>query len=289
MSENEPHAAAGPPLWKRIFQRLLVYLIVAAVTWYLGVYLIQRKVIYPAPTLTAAQRQTPSLPPSAQEMDIKTAAGTVQGWFLKGKGVSDARPGPAVIYAHGNGELIDDWLHQMHGYTSRGVSVLLAEYPGYGRSAGSPSQTSLTNAFVKFYDKLKARPDVDTTRIVFHGRSLGGGVIAQLAARRQPAAMILQSTFTSLTAVAMRFGAPPWLIRDPYSVRPVIRHFKKPLLIIGGSKDRILPVSYSRQLHAADVDSQLIILPIGHNDPPPEPEYWDDIAGFLKKAHIIKR
>lgn len=278
---------SGESLIKKIAKRMLIYLLVAAVTWCVGVYLVQRKVIYPRPTLTAAEKHNPTLPPNASEMDIHTSVGTVQGWFLRGAGISDQHPGPAVIYAHGNGELIDDWLYRMGGYTSRGVSVLLAEYPGYGRSAGTPTQTSITEAYVKFYDKLKARPDVDPSRIVFHGRSLGGGVVAQLAEKRPPAAMILQSTFTSVTAVAMRFGAPPFLIRDPYPVLPVVKQFKKPLLIIGGSNDHILPVRYAKQLHRADPQSELLILPMGHNDPPPEPAYWNHIAAFLKRARII--
>src|SRR5688572_30832441 len=110
--------------------------------------------------------------------------GPVEGWFLPAYGVAAGRPGPAVIFAHGNAEIIDPYALELEPYRRMGVSVLLPEFRGYGRSGGEPSEEGITDDFVAFHDLLAARPDVDPSRIVFHGRSLGGGVVCALAARR---------------------------------------------------------------------------------------------------------
>ncbi|HBQ16258.1 MAG TPA: hypothetical protein DEF51_35725, partial [Myxococcales bacterium] len=39
---------------------------------------------------------------------LDVEGGEVECWFLPGP--ADAGPGPAVVVAHGNGELIEDWL-----------------------------------------------------------------------------------------------------------------------------------------------------------------------------------
>jgi len=99
--------------------------------------------------------------------------------------------------AHGNGELIDFWPNELNRFTNLGIGVLLVEYPGYGRSTGPQSQSSITEAFVTAYDTLCARADVEASKIILVGRSLGGGAVCALAAKRPAAALILMSTFTS--------------------------------------------------------------------------------------------
>ena len=80
--------------------------------------------------------------------------GGVEAWVLPGRGASAERPGPAVIFAHGNGELIDHWPDVLSWYVRQGVTVLLPEYRGYGRSAGRPSERDITDDFVWFHDDL---------------------------------------------------------------------------------------------------------------------------------------
>ena len=81
-----------------------------------------------------------------------------------------------VIFAHGNGELIDYWPDELKKFNDFGLGVLLVEYPGYGRSDGTPTQKSISEAFEAAYDMLVSRPDVDAERIILFGRSVGGGV-----------------------------------------------------------------------------------------------------------------
>ena len=203
-------------------------------------FAIQRTVLFPRHVVIVP-------PPGAAEMDdsglqrhtLDTEAGAVDMWYLPGAGAEASDPGPAVIFAHGNAELIDHWPALLEPYRRMGVGVLLIEYRGYGRSAGSPSQRAITDDFVQGHDWLAARPEVDADRIIFHGRSIGTGVVCSLGEQRRPAALILQSPFTSIKAMAWRMGYPGFLMRDPFDNAAFVEAYDGPVLILHGRRDRI--------------------------------------------------
>ena len=216
-------------------------------------------------------------------MSIQSPAGVVEGWLLPGDGASADSPGPAIIYAHGNGGLIDYFPEPLEPYRRRGVSVLLPEYRGYGRSAGVPSERAITRDFVAFYDLLASRDDIDSQRIVFHGRSLGGGAVCALAEKRPPAGLILESTFTSVRALARRFLFPGLLIADPFDSARRLAGYSKPLLVIHGRLDRVVPYSHGQKLHALVPGAEMIAYDhCGHNDLPQDAQYWEAVARLLE-------
>lgn len=228
-------------------------------------------------------------PPAGVEAIIVTGPDgeKVEGWFAPGRGCTPAAPGPAVIYCHGNAELIDDNTDYIRAYTTRGVSILLIEYPGYGRSTGTPSQGSITDAGVKFYDSLAARPEVDPARIVLHGKSLGGGVAAQLLAKRPAAAVILESTFTSVASFAGDYYMPQFLVRHPFRTDDVLKRSKAPVLLFHGRDDEIIPVAHGRALAALRPDAIYVETDGHHNDYPPDPRaYWSEIEKFLDRHSL---
>ncbi|PCC73726.1 hypothetical protein SAMN02745121_06844 [Nannocystis exedens] len=212
----------------------------------------------------------------------------VEAWFIPARGASADSPGPAVMFFHGNGELIDHQLTLAASYVARGVSVLLPEYRGYGRSEGTPSQAAIVGDMVRFYDELAARPEVDPARVVFHGRSLGGGVASALAAARAPAALILESTFTSLAALARSQGLPEGLCRHPFRTDRVLPTLQRPLLILHGSEDEVIPVAHGRSLHASVPGSTYVELPGRHNDFPRDRAAYDAaLVAFLRAAGVL--
>ena len=90
------------------------------------------------------------------------------------------------MFAHGNAELIDYWPEEFDEPRRWGAGVLLVEYPGYGRSDGAPSQDSITESMLAAYDWARQHADVDASRIIPYGRSLGGGAAAIARTRRVP-------------------------------------------------------------------------------------------------------
>jgi len=215
-------------------------------------------------------------------MHVDSTDGEVEGWFLPRTAGEDTG-GPAVIFAHGNAELIDYWPEFMQPYRDMGVSVLLAEYRGYGRSKGSPSQERITADFVKFREWLDQRDEVDPTRVLYHGRSLGGGVVAQLTAIHPPAALILESTFTSVMDMASSFMVPRNFISDPYDTLEVVRSLGEvPVLVMHGRRDSVVPYAHGVKLAEAAANSRFETFDADHNDFPGDLDrYWDLIRDFV--------
>ena len=150
----------------------------------------------------------PDESPQHETIWLDTSEGRTEAWFIPPATKLLGEPFPVVIFAHGNAELIDFWVPELSPLKRMGVGLLLVEYPGYGRSQGRPSQKSITAVLVAAYDYMVARPRVDPQRIILMGRSIGGGAVCQLAARRAAAALILMSTFTSAKAFAPHIFGP---------------------------------------------------------------------------------
>jgi len=207
----------------------------------------------------------------------------VEGWFLP---AAAAGPAPLVIYTHGNGELIDFWAEEFAPLRAAGIHVLLVEYPQYGRSTGRPSEGSITGTLLAAYDRVSRDPRVDAGRIVGFGRSLGGGAIAQLAARRPVSALILESTFTSLADIVHGFGIPDWLVENRFDTRAVLARFAGPVLVLHGTRDVNIPVAHAHGLQRAGSRTTLRLLECGHNDCPRQ---WELLLGFLAENGVCRR
>jgi uncharacterized protein len=244
----------------------------------------QGSIIYPG-----ARNPVGPAPPQADGMvvlNVATSQATVEAIFLPAppEGVRQ----PVVIFAHGNGEVIDYWLSALHGFQERGIGVLLVEYPGYGRSSGSPSESSIRATMAAAYDRIALDPRVDRSRIFGFGQSLGGGAICLLARDRPLRALILESTFTSLDTFTARYWAPSFLLRDHFDNLSTVRHFSGPVLVIHGRDDPVIPWTQGQQLASASPHSTFRLYDCGHLcwDPVHLP-FWRDALPFLLAAGVL--
>lgn len=259
----------------------IIAIVIALVGGILVLAAIQRSLIFPR-HLVRAPGEPRDKPAAAEQWWLETDEGPVEAWYLPGEGRSADEPGPAVIFAHGNGEVIDLWANLLRWYADRRIGALLVEYRGYGRSKGNPSTGKVTDDLIAFRQRLIDRPEVDPDRLIYHGRSLGGGAVCALADRHEPAALILQSTFTSLSDLAWHhYMAPSFLLRDEFDNEAYLAEADIPVFLSHGIHDEIIPVGQARQLHRAAPDSELLELECGHNDCPMR---WDRIAGFLESV-----
>jgi uncharacterized protein len=224
----------------------------------------------------------------AEWLRIPAAGSHIEALFLPAPPDAGVGPRPLMIFAHGNGEVIDYWLSSLHGFQERGIGVLLVEYPGYGRSTGSPSERSIRAGMDAAYDLIVRDPRVDPTRIFGFGQSLGGGAICLLARDRPLRALILQSTFTSLDGFAARWGAPAFLLRSHFDNLSLMRRFAGPVLVIHGRNDRVIPWEQGRRLAAAGAHTTFRLYECGHVcwDPEHLP-FWRDAVPFLVQAGIL--
>jgi dienelactone hydrolase len=241
--------------------------VVALCTATLGFRSAERRLLFPVPPTPG---ESPVLGSDVEHTWLDIPDGRVEGFLLRSRSLGQGGSPPLIIYAHGNGELVDYWLRPFGELQSQGMSVLLVEYPGYGRSMGVPSENSIQHALAAGYDWAVSQPGIDSARVVGYGRSLGGGAVCALASVRTLAALVLESTFTSVRDVAAEvFHVPRLLIRRSFDNLTVLAGYRAPVLILHGESDRSIPVSQARRLAATAHDSTLQILQCGHNDCPP--------------------
>lgn len=302
-ADETRHSAAGeqsepartPPKKPRTrLRRLIRTAVLLYAVWLTLLFVGQRWIVFPdylTPEPSAAEKYDSTT--VVLRRDIGDSAGDVIAWYVPSDAARRGKPSPLVVYLHGNAEIIDSQGDAIELYRLLGCSVLLPEFRSYGRSKGGrPSEKALVEDAVWFLDEVKKRPEVDASRIVIHGRSMGGGVAAQLAARRQPKALILGSTFTSLAPFAHRYLAPAFLLRSQFRTDAVLPTLDIPVLIHHGTRDNIVPVEHGRRLRDLAKRATLIELDCMHNDFPGEgnqERYEDDIRAFLVEHGVIEQ
>ena len=314
MSSTAPIAATSAidlPIKKRsrkggILIRLLIYVAAIYVIWCVGLYFLQDRLLFPADMAPAPSQSDDrydrrtvvmSLPiePEGKIVawlipPLKSSTNTAEGGYATGAPTNTATRAPVVIIFHGNAEIIDYLDEIVEPYRNMGFAVFLPEYRGYGRSSGKPSEAALIGDAIRFYDELVKRPDIDPARIVIHARSLGGGVGCGLAAQRKCRALVLQSVFTSTADMAMKYGGPAFLARNPFHNDRIIPTLDVPILIAHGCDDEIIPVAHGRALAKLAKHATYLEYTCKHNGFPGdgmEDDYWGKVAEFLRAAGVM--
>ncbi len=284
-------AGGKPRRGRRRLVRLLATLVMLYIVWCGVLFFSQDTMLFPRGAAPPPLASPPFAGTEVIRIDVP-GAGPMEGWFIPSPRPDAASPGPVVIFCHGNAEIIDGQGWFVENYHRMGCSVFLPEYRGYGRSPGKPSEQAIVEDGLRFHDELVKRPDVDPNRIAIHGRSLGGGVAAQIAAKRKPAALILESTFTSVASFSHRYCVPEFLARHPFRTDKVLPDLDVPVLIFHGSRDSIVPIDHGRRLSRLARNGVYVEYGCGHNDSPGsgnEADYWSRIQDLLIRSGVIRR
>ena len=271
-------------MYKFLLLLVLGYLVYAS-----AFYLIQRTLLFPIKHVVMHPLNESDFP-LLQKHQLTLPFGEVDMWFLPPTSDRATVNGqyPVAIVGHGNGNVIDNWPARLGGLRELGVGALLVEYPGYGRSAGEPSQASITAAMAEGLKWLRGQTQVDQQRTILIGRSLGGGAVLTLMPEVQPAAIVLMSTFTSVRTFASRYGLPAFLTRDPFDNLAALSDYDGPVFMIHGRHDQVVPFAESRKLHKALLQSQMVEYDCNHSDCPPDwEEFWGRIEQFLAENQVI--
>jgi fermentation-respiration switch protein FrsA (DUF1100 family) len=209
----------------------------------------------------------------------------LRGWLLK----TITPRAPLVIYYGGNAEEVSAEANEP-GWPSD-WSLALVNYRGYGTSEGKPSEQNLFADALLVFDSLAKRSDVDRSRIVLVGRSLGTGVAVFVAAVRPVAEVILASPFDSMVEVGRRHY--PWLpvsllLKHRFDSQTRAPHIQAPLLAIVGGRDTIIPPAHSKRLFEAwgGPKTWVDIPSADHNDLSGYPRFWEAIASALGQISV---
>ena len=207
----------------------------------------------------------------------------IHGWY-----VPHENPRATVLLCHGNAGNLSHRTPALGVLHDRvGVSVLIFDYRGYGRSEGEPNEAGILADARAAREWLAQREGIEETEIVLLGRSLGGAVAVDLA-RDGAKALVLESTFTSVPDMAARlypFLPVRKMMRTRLDSLGKIGAHHGPLLQSHGDADTIVPLELGRRLFdAANEPKQFIVLPgLDHNDPQPR-QYYDQLIRFLESV-----
>ena len=189
----------------------------------------------------------------------------LHGWFIP----SDNARG-TLLFFHGNAGNISHRLDSIAIFNRMNLDVFIFDYRGYGQSQGRVSETgTYLDAEAAWFYLVEIRA-IDADEIIVFGRSLGASIAAWLASRHRPAALILESSFSSVPSMAQRlypFLPVKWLASFSYDTRQYVSRIDCPLLVAHSKDDEIIPWAEGRLVFdAAPADKQFLDMRGGHND-----------------------
>lgn len=200
---------------------------------------------------------------------------------------ADQGPGVThVLFAHGNAEDLGHLDDLAHRYAELGVTVLVFDYPGYGMSRGRPTEGGAYRAADAALTYLVEERGADPGRIVLHGRSLGGAVMIELAARHRVGALVVESSFVSAFRVVTRLPLLPF---DRFRSLAKLSRVEAPVLVIHGLRDEVVAPWHGRRIFAEippERRAALWVEEAGHNDLvwTAGERYWEALEAFLESV-----
>jgi len=239
----------------RALLTLLAGLALIYVALGVALYLFQGSMVFLANLPGRALEATPAdIGLDYENVHFDTADGEqLHGWYIR---APDARG--VLLFFHGNAGNISHRLESILIFNRLRLDVLIVDYRGYGQSTGRPSERGTYRDAQAAWDYLVRDRRVAPGNIVVFGRSLGGAVgawlAAQLPAEEQPAAVIIESSFTSGADMARRlYPVYParLLTRLKYPVIEFVGRLRCPVLVVHSRDDEIIPFAMGRAIYDA--------------------------------------
>src|SRR5690606_1028401 len=123
---------------------------------------------------------------------------TTHGWYVPAAGRSRG----VVLFSHGNAGNIADRIESIGLLRGLGFDVFAYDYGGYGRSTDKPGETRIYADARAAWRYLTEERGIAPETILLFGRSLGAAPTCQLATEVTPGAVIIESAFLSIGAMA---------------------------------------------------------------------------------------
>ena len=195
----------------------------------------------------------------------------IHGWYVPHP---DAQA--TLLFFHGNAGNLSHRLESISIFHDIGLAVFIIDYRGYGRSEGRPTERGTYRDAMAAWNYLVGERRLRPDEIIVFGRSLGGAVAAALAAKVTPAAVILESTFTSIKDLGKHYYPylpVSWIARIHYPVDEYIASFQCPVLVIHSNQDEVVPARLGQRLF----------------DSAPEPKMFLPVSGDHNNGFLLSR
>src|SRR5438552_3653761 len=136
----------------------------------------------------------------AEKLTLESTGGVrLAGWWIRGDGRR------ALLFFHGNAGNVSHRLERSKLLAAAlGLDIFLVDYRGYGASTGRPSEEGLYADAEAIFQAAIAR-GFRPEQLVLFGESLGCAVAVETALRHPCGAVILETPFLSIAAMAKRY------------------------------------------------------------------------------------
>ena len=255
-------------------------------------------------------RPRPDQPPVPGAVDVRLKAAngrTLRGWFIAVPEANGARP--ATLVMHGWGGSAADMAQLAQPLLAAGTHVLLLDARCHGRS--DDDEFVSMPRFAEDVDSgltwLRRRDDVDRSRLVLVGHSVGAGACLLVASRDSQVAAVVSIASMAhpgvfmarilgerlpglLTTLALRYVEHTIGHRfETFAPVRTIGRITAPVLLVHGDRDTTVPVADAYTLHAqAPERTQLVIVEgAGHASIGASIEkIASAVNGFLRSAGV---
>lgn len=174
---------------------------------------------------------------------------------------------PVLLYLHGNSGNIGDLLEETRRFHQLGLSVLLIDYRGYGRSKGKfPNETQVYEDAESALNYLITNRHIPAKNIFLYGHAIGGAIAIETAIRHPIiAGVIVESSFTSMKDMAdyiipLQIYPKDWILTQQFNSLAKVKSLKVPVLFLHGTKDKTMSPLMSRELYLAAPQPKYLLL-----------------------------
>jgi fermentation-respiration switch protein FrsA (DUF1100 family) len=276
-------------LWRFLSWRALLRFVVALLVVYgivVGLLLRyeDRLVFHPRP---AIDREEPAGFP-VRDLALPLEDGT----SIHGRWYPCAGARRAVLLCHSRSGNLSRELRpvEIALWHEAGLSILIFDYPGYGRSEGKPSESGCYAAAGAAYHWLTRIAGVAAEDVVICGRSLGTAVAVDLASRRPHGVLVLVAPLTSLPEVALSYFPllpAKTFMRNRFDSLAKIGRCTRPIFIVHGTRDSVVPFAQGKQLFAAANEPKRFLTVEGGRHGVGASSFFPALKGFLRETGLF--
>jgi len=235
-----------------VFRRLAVLGVVAGLVLMLALSGWLESLLFYYPSRRAVET-----PPGWRDVWIDVDDGVrLHAWYIPAQGLEPGELAPVVVHCHGNAGHVADHEAFSSFLADRGISVLLFDYRGYGRSTNRRrTRDGLLRDSLAALDFARDMPETDPDRVGVLGYSLGSTFATAITSERDwVRGLVLIAGFRCWRQIAGFHAGPVarHLTQGGFDIETMITTLgDRPVLIVHGDADNIVPVTHGRANAAA--------------------------------------
>jgi len=200
-----------------------------------------------------------------------------------------------IVVFHGNAGEAADRHYYVSSLSTINARIILAEYPGYGKRQGTPTENTLVSdartTLNLIIDTYPNQP------LIVIGESMGAGVASAAATKSTGQVMFdnanikglaLITPWDSLSNLARHYFwylPTKWLLLDHYDSENNLKTFNSPVAVVIAGEDQIIPASHANALYrsVSAKKARFLLESAGHNDwlAYVDSKWWEELIGFL--------